>query len=72
MADKYILISFATNVGRSRKLISLENITEVSELPNNGGISIKTSATSFSVKKGTLDEFMSFLVSDQKIFNAVD
>ncbi len=72
MADKYILISFATNVGRSRKLISLENITEVSELPNNGGISIKTSMTSFSVKKSTLDEFMSFLVSDQKIFNAMD
>lgn len=72
MADKYILISFATNVGRSRKLISLENITEVSELPNNGGISIKTSVTSFSVKKSTLDEFMSFLVSDQKIFNAMD
>jgi len=72
MADKYILISFATNVGRSRKLISLENITEVSELPNSGGISIKTAATSFTVKKSTMDEFMSFLVSDQKIFNAVD
>jgi len=72
MADKYILISFATNVGSSRKLISLGNITEISELPNNGGISIKTSSTSFSVKKSSLDEFMSFLVSDQKIFNAID
>lgn len=72
MADKYILISFATNVGSSRKLISLGNITGVSELPNNGGISIKTSSTSFSVKKSSLDEFMSFLMSDQKIFSAID
>ena len=71
MADKYILVSFATNIGSSRKLISLNNITEVSELPNNGGLSIKTSTTSFSVKRCTLDAFMDFLSGDQKIFNII-